>query len=156
MLLSAPVAAQPSVAPVDYAKPANWLCLPGRADTCAAPPAATWLNAGGYGGAIPNVVAKDPPLDCFYVYPTVSLDRGLNSDLAIGSEEKFAAQAQFARFCLGVPDVRAHLSPDDRLGDRIDGLRQRRHAGGAHRLWRRRQCVAHLSRPATTRGGRSS
>ena len=98
MLLSAPVAAQPSVAPVDYAKPANWLCLPGRADTCAAPPAATWLNPGGYGGAIPNVVAKDPPLDCFYVYPTVSLDRGLNSDLAIGSEEKFAAQAQFARF----------------------------------------------------------
>ena len=87
-MLAATAAAQPATAPVDYAKPANWLCLPGRADTCSRPPAATWLHAGGYGDAIPNVVAKDPPIDCFYVYPTVSLDRGLNSDLIIG-EEKF-------------------------------------------------------------------
>ena len=42
-------------------------------------------------------VAKDPPLDCFYVYPTVSRDQGMNSDLK-PSEENGAAQVQFARF----------------------------------------------------------
>jgi hypothetical protein len=99
MMLAAPAtAAQPAIMSVDYAKPANWLCLPGRADTCANPPAATWLHAGGYGDTIPSVVARDPPVDCFYVYPTVSLDRGLNSDLVVGDEEKFAAQSQFSRF----------------------------------------------------------
>ena len=40
----------------------------------------------------------DPPLDCFYVYPTVSSDAGLNSDMVPGAEEKYAAQVQFARF----------------------------------------------------------
>jgi hypothetical protein len=43
-------------------------------------------------------VAKNPPVDCFYVYPTVSRDRGMNSDLAPDSAETFAAQSQFARF----------------------------------------------------------
>jgi hypothetical protein len=99
MMLAAPVtAAQPAMASVDYAKPANWLCLPGRVGVCSSPPAATWLHADGYGAAIPGLVASDPPVDCFYVYPTVSLDRGLNSDLVVGEEEKFAAQSQFARF----------------------------------------------------------
>jgi hypothetical protein len=99
MMLAAPAtAAQPATASVDYTTPANWLCLAGRADVCSRPPAATWLHADGYGAAIPGVVARDPPVDCFYVYPTVSLDRGLNSDLVVGDEEKFAAQSQFARF----------------------------------------------------------
>ena len=41
---------------------------------------------------------KNPPLDCFYVYPTVSNDQGMNSDVNAGREEKLAAEAQFARF----------------------------------------------------------
>ena len=41
---------------------------------------------------------KDPPLDCFYVYPTVSRDQGMNSDLNVGPEEKGAVSSQFARF----------------------------------------------------------
>lgn len=98
-IAAAPVSAQPGLpAPVDYAKPANWLCLPGRSDACSASLPTTWLNAGGYGAPVPFTTAKDPPADCFYVYPTVSLDRGFNSGLAVGPEEKFAAQAQFARF----------------------------------------------------------
>jgi hypothetical protein len=83
---------------VDYSKPANWLCLPGRYDVCSTPLATTALNPNGYGSTGRSTVAKDPPLDCFYVYPTVSRDQGLNSDLHTGGEEQAAAQAQFARF----------------------------------------------------------
>jgi hypothetical protein len=42
--------------------------------------------------------APDPPIDCFYVYPTVSRDRGLNADLSVGPEERAAAITQAARF----------------------------------------------------------
>jgi hypothetical protein len=44
-----------------------------------------------------STVAKNPPVDCFYVYPTVSRDSGLNSDLNM-SEEVGTAAAQAARF----------------------------------------------------------
>ena len=39
-----------------------------------------------------------PPIDCFYVYPTVSNDPTPNSDMIAGPEEKRVIQAQFARF----------------------------------------------------------
>jgi hypothetical protein len=42
--------------------------------------------------------AADAPIDCFYVYPTVSLDATPNSDLEAGPEEKGVVRAQFARF----------------------------------------------------------
>ena len=82
----------------DYASDRNWLCLPGRADSCSTPLATTALNPNGYGSSGPSSVAKNPPIDCFYVYPTVSSDQGLNSDLNAGREERLAAEAQFARF----------------------------------------------------------
>jgi hypothetical protein len=82
----------------DYAKDADWLCLPGRADTCATPLPTTALNPNGYGSTGRSTIAKDPPVDCFYVYPTVSSDQGMNSDLNPGPEEKAAALVQFARF----------------------------------------------------------
>ena len=99
ILAAAPVSAQPqaSVAP-DYSKDSSWLCLPGRGDTCSTPLATTALNPNGYGSSGLSAVAKDPPLDCFYVYPTVSNDQGMNSDVNAGREEKLAAEAQFARF----------------------------------------------------------
>jgi len=96
LMLAAAVAQAAPAAP-DYAKDSSWLCLPGRADVCSTPLATTALNPNGYGSTGKSKVAKDPPIDCFYVYPTVSRDQGLNSDL-IPSEEKLAAEAQFARF----------------------------------------------------------
>ena len=97
-LIAAPVSAQPASSPaIDYSKPANWLCLPGRADVCSTPLAITALNPNGYGSTGRSTVAKDPPIDCFYVYPTVSRDSGLNSDLTM-SEEIGTAAAQAARF----------------------------------------------------------
>jgi hypothetical protein len=92
--------AQGQAAPVaaDYTRDSNWLCLPGRKDVCSTPLATTALSANGYGSIGASTVASDPPLDCFYVYPTVSNDEGLNSDLKPGREETLAAEAQFARF----------------------------------------------------------
>jgi len=92
-----PASAQPVAGAPDYTSPSSWLCLPGRADVCATPLATTALNPNGYGSTGQSNVAKDPPLDCFYVYPTVSRDQGMNSDLK-ASEELGAAQVQFARF----------------------------------------------------------
>jgi hypothetical protein len=96
-VLASPAPAQPN-APPDYSKDSAWLCLPGRADTCSTPLPTTALNPNGYGSVGKSEVAKDPPIDCFYVYPTVSTDRGLNSDMVAGREEKLAAETQFARF----------------------------------------------------------
>jgi hypothetical protein len=105
LIAAAAVAAAPAAAaqtsapaPPDYAKEKSWLCLPGRADVCSTPLSTTALSPNGYGSTGPSSVAKDPPLDCFYVYPTVSSDQGLNSDLKPGGEEQGAAQSQFARF----------------------------------------------------------
>lgn len=81
----------------EYAKDSAWLCLPGRSDACSTPLATTALTPNGYSSTGLSSVAKNPPLDCFYVYPTVSRDPGLNSDLNV-SEESGAAVVQFARF----------------------------------------------------------
>ena len=83
---------------VDYAQEANWLCLPGRDDACGKPLPTAALATNGYGSVTRSVPAKDPPIDCFYVYPTVSRDPEDNSDLVPGPEEQAAATVQFARF----------------------------------------------------------
>ena len=87
----------PTPPPPDYSKDSAWLCLPDRKDVCSTPLATTALSPNGYGSRGLSTVAADPPIDCFYVYPTVSRDAGMNSDLQ-PSEEKGAAQTQFARF----------------------------------------------------------
>lgn len=99
-LVPAEAAAQPRKAPppADYSKDANWLCLPGRADACATPLATTALTPKGYGSTGLSKPAADPPLDCFYVYPTVSTDSGMTSDLVPGREERLMAETQIARF----------------------------------------------------------
>jgi hypothetical protein len=82
----------------DYSKDSSWLCLPGRKDVCATQLPTTALTAEGYGATTTSTPAKDPPLDCFYVYPTVSTDPGLNSDMDAGREEQLTTETQFARF----------------------------------------------------------
>jgi len=91
----APVPAQPKN---DYAKAENWLCRPGRADACAVDLTTTVVAAG---GAMTNEAfraASDAPIDCFYVYPTVSMQPGPNADMAIDAEERGVVKLQFARF----------------------------------------------------------
>ncbi len=94
---AAPAASQ-TPASVDYTIESSWLCLPGRGDICAAPLSTVTVNPTGYGARSTSIPAKPlPSIDCFYVYPTVSRDAGLNSDLNM-AEENGTAAAQFARF----------------------------------------------------------
>ncbi len=88
----------PPVAAIDYGAEANWLCLPGRDDACGRPLATARLDPARYGPVEQVRPAEDPPIDCFYVYPTVSRDSGMNSDMTPGVEEQAAAMVQFARF----------------------------------------------------------
>jgi len=90
---SAPVAASP-----DYGQDAAWLCRPRRADACAAPLDATVLSADGRRAPERFAAARDPPVDCFYVYPTVSADPTPLSDMSPGPEEARTAVVQAARF----------------------------------------------------------
>jgi hypothetical protein len=82
-----------------YADEANWLCLPGKAgDVCTETNLdATVVEADGTTEVEPFVPADDPPIDCFYVYPTISADPTPNSDLVAGPEEKGIVAGQAAR-----------------------------------------------------------
>lgn len=82
----------------DYSVDAYWLCHATHNDACAQDLATTIVAADGKLTREPFVPATDPPIDCFYVYPTASFDPSGNSDLIPGPEEKFVVQAQFARF----------------------------------------------------------
>lgn len=65
--------APPPPQPVESA---TWLCRPDRTDDpcLRADLTVTELRADGTRSIAPRVAAKDPPADCFYVYPTVDLD----------------------------------------------------------------------------------
>ncbi|HTD75006.1 MAG TPA: DUF3089 domain-containing protein [Steroidobacteraceae bacterium] len=88
----------PAIPAVDYAASSVWLCRPGRQDACTAPQDATIVAVDGALTREAFHAAKNPPIDCFYVYPTVSNEPGGNSDLTITGAEKLVVNAQFARF----------------------------------------------------------
>ena len=84
-----------------YAGLDNWLCHPGLAeedDLCMRNLDATIVNTDGSTEADPHQVAEEPEFDCFYVYPTVSIDSAGNSDLVPNDEERFVISNQAARF----------------------------------------------------------
>ncbi len=82
----------------DYSRADNWLCLPGHDDACSANEDATVVSANGTLKPEKFRPAKNPPIDCFYVYPTVSRDPGVFSDMLPGPEEMGVIAQQFARF----------------------------------------------------------
>ena len=82
----------------DYRSEANWLCRPGRNDACAVDLNATIVNADGSTSVETFTPANEPAVDCFYVYPTVSNDPGVNSDMTPNAEENAVIASQFARF----------------------------------------------------------
>lgn len=83
---------------VDYAREDRWLCRPGRADVCAADVSVTRIDAAGRPHLEPASTRRPRDVDCFYVYPTVSLDPGANSDLLPDRAERGMTEAQFAPF----------------------------------------------------------
>jgi len=82
----------------DYADAKNWLCRPGQQDACAVDLTTTIVAADGTLTREPFKPNATAPIDCFYVYPTVSTDPAPNSDMNPGNEEKRIAAAQAARF----------------------------------------------------------
>jgi hypothetical protein len=96
-------AAQPAApaefAPNDYRDDKSWLCRPGRkGDACDIDLTTTVIAADGT--MTRETWAADPkaPIDCFYVYPTVSTDTGRNSDMTADPAETNVIRQQFARF----------------------------------------------------------
>lgn len=85
-------------AAADYSNQENWLCRPGRMDACASDLSTTVIAADGTLTPEPFTPNAAPPIDCFYVYPTISNDTTPNSDLVPGPEERDVVTAQFARF----------------------------------------------------------
>lgn len=83
----------------DYSRPEHWLCRPGKTnDACAIDLTATVVAADGRLTREAFRAHPDPPIDCFYVYPTVSMDPSPSSDLTAGPEEENVVRQQFARF----------------------------------------------------------
>lgn len=82
----------------DYAKPENWLCRPDRSDACAGVLTSTIIAADGSRSERTYKPDSSAPIDCFFVYPTVSRQPTANSDMTADPEEERSAKLQFARF----------------------------------------------------------
>jgi len=89
---------RPAAEPNDYGRAEAWLCRPGRADACAVDLTTTVVAANGKLKRESFRADARAPIDCFYVYPTVSLDKSPNSDMQAGDEERRVIRSQFARF----------------------------------------------------------
>jgi hypothetical protein len=122
-----------------YAGGENWLCRPDTDDVCDASLDATIVNADGSIEVEAHEVAADPPVDCFYVYPTVSADPQVSADLETGGEEERAVLNQAARFSslcrvfapvyrqitvAGLGDVAGEDARELAYGDVVDAWKQ--------------------------------
>ncbi len=88
-----------SVQHPDYADPALWLCRPDLADNrCKVDLDAMVIAPSGKMTIERYVPAKDPKIDCFFIYPTVSNDPGWISDFSPDTAEWDDVKVQFARF----------------------------------------------------------
>lgn len=88
-----------AVTPNDYTDDKTWLCRPGRkGDACDIDLTTTVVAADG--AMSRETWAADPkaPIDCFYVYPTISTDPTDNSDMNADPAELNVIAQQFARF----------------------------------------------------------
>lgn len=83
----------------DYSDPKTWLCRPGSAtDACKVDLTTTIVAADGTVKREAFKANANPPIDCFYVYPTVSSDQTGNSDMTPDAPELGVVRVQFARF----------------------------------------------------------
>jgi Protein of unknown function (DUF3089) len=77
----------------------TWLCKPGIANNpCESSLTSTVELANGSSFVEPAFDNKNAPIDCFYVYPTVSSQFTQNANLEVGPEEKQIAVDQASRF----------------------------------------------------------
>ena len=84
--------------PNDYSADASWLCRPGKKDACAVDLNTTIVKADGSFAREDWQGDPNAPIDCFYVYPTVSTDPTPFSDMNADPAELNVVRQQFARF----------------------------------------------------------
>ncbi len=93
------LAALPSLAqPNNYADAKSWLCRPRQHDACDVDLTTTVIAPGGKLSRETWTANSNAPVDCFYVYPTVSTDPTPNSDMIADEAERNVISQQFARF----------------------------------------------------------
>lgn len=95
---SAYPAAPTHIEPSDYTKAESWLCLPLRDDACAQDLTTTIIQPDGSTSLEPFKADPDAPIDCFYVYPTVSIAPGPNSPMTPSANEVGIVRHQASRF----------------------------------------------------------
>lgn len=97
-----PSQASEDTKPNDYGSTKSWLCHPGRPtgekDACDVDESATVVAANGTLTKEPWKSNPNAPVDCFYVYPTVSTDPTDHSDMNADPAELNVVKQQFARF----------------------------------------------------------
>ncbi|HEY3802689.1 MAG TPA: DUF3089 domain-containing protein [Kofleriaceae bacterium] len=84
-----------------YLDPSMWLCRPDLPDdACRGDLTTTEIAADGTHTVVPHPIAKERPVDCFYLYPTIDLDLvpGNHTDFSDRSRYREVAAAQVARF----------------------------------------------------------
>ena len=76
-----------------------WLCKPGqKVDWCNANLDVTVVSADGSRRIVRAPANPKQPIDCFFVYPTVSMDRRGNSDLEPGQGGEAGRDRRASRF----------------------------------------------------------
>jgi hypothetical protein len=96
---SAPLPSPPGTTKNDYADDKAWLCRSGRQDACSIDHT-TYESSRPTGKLTRETWATNlnAPIDCFYVYPTISTDAGPYSDMSADPAELNVIRQQFARF----------------------------------------------------------
>jgi hypothetical protein len=88
------------VRPNDYGDAKSWLCRPDLAanNACDVDLTTTVIAADGSTTREAWTADRNAPIDCFYVYPTVSTDTAPTSDMVVDEAERNVIRQQFARF----------------------------------------------------------
>lgn len=93
-----PLAAYADYQSQNYDDPTHWVCRPDSDDLCDGDLDTTVIQADGSTSVERFVADPDTPIDCFYVYPTISRDQTTYSDWnASDEEEGFVTVQQAAR-----------------------------------------------------------
>lgn len=86
-------------APAQESSSTVWLCRPGLADNpCESDLTTTVVQPDGTQMVVRAKPAKRPPVDCFYVYPSVSAQPTVNANRNVDPELKAVAEFQASRF----------------------------------------------------------
>ena len=85
----------------DYSDSDNWLCHPEQRDqdnVCLRDQSVISVAANGSSSVTPGYIEQIPAVDCFYVYPTASMDVTANSNMTPDAQEKDTTAIQFGRY----------------------------------------------------------